>query len=365
MHFKPFALERFFAEHEFRVEILACSSDPEAVTMRELYALEPALPHTLEAMSLGYTESLGHPKLREALAKRYERTGAEQVLVASGAEEPIYAFMRTRLQPGDHVIVHFPAYQSLYEIAEAAGAQVSRWTARESDRWQLDPDALAGLVRPNTRGIVINSPHNPTGAVLERERFDAIITFARKHGLWLFSDEVYRGLEHDPARRNPCAADVYEHAVSLGAFAKTLGLAGLRLGWMATHDKRFFDDVAAYRDYLTICSSGPSEQIAIAAMKHADALEQRARDIVLGNLALADGLIAQHPEKLSWVRPEGGTMGFPRVEHASALCKDVLEQRGVLLLPGQLFEFDDQHLRLGLGRRNFREAVERLRAHWS
>ncbi len=260
MKLEDFALERFFAKHEHKVKHLMCASDTQTTTVAQILALDPEAEEKLLAMPLLYTETLGHPDLRSAIASLYARTSASQVLVFTGAQEPIFAFMNVMVGAGDDVVVHTPCYQSLHEVARAAGAGVIEWRAQESSQWQLDPDDLSKLVTPRTRGIVINSPHNPTGAVLTRDRFDAIVAFARTRGLWLFSDEVYRGLERGPA--NPSACDVYERAICLGTTAKTYGLAGLRIGWIATQDAAVLERLHAYKDYLTICTAGPSELLA-------------------------------------------------------------------------------------------------------
>ncbi len=354
MRLRRFALERFFAQHEFRVRLLACASDPEAVTVDELLAFEAGARDRLLALPLGYVDAVGTPELREAISSLYSLS-PDDVLAFVGATEPIFAFFNEMVGPGDHVIAHWPAYQSLYAVAEAAGAAVTKWEAHESDRWQLNPDALPSLLTPQTKVIVINSPHNPTGALLERERLDAIVAFARKHGLWLFSDEVYRGLEHDPARRNPAVADLYERGVSLGALAKSYGLAGLRIGWVACRDRALLARLSAFKDYLTICHAAPSELLGALALRHGEQLITRCREIVLGNKAIASRLLAQ--KGLTWVEPTAGTTGFVRVDSAAAFSKALLDATGVLVMAGPELEYRDTHVRLGLGRRNFPEAA--------
>lgn len=282
------------------------------------------------------------------------------MLAFAGAEEPIFAFFNEVVGPGDHVIAHYPAYQSLYAVAEAAGAEVTRWEAREADGWQLDPDALESLRRPATKVVVINSPHNPTGMLLQRPRLDAIVAFARKHGLWLFSDEVYRGLEHDPAARNPAVADLYERGVSLGALAKSYGLAGLRIGWVACHDRALLARLSAFKDYLTICNAGPSELLGAVGLRHGEALIARCRKIVRANLAQAAAFLARHGDRFGWVAPTAGTCGFVRCASASDFSAKLLEGTGVLVMPGPELEYPDTHFRFGLGRKNFPEALGEL-----
>ena len=351
MKIRPFALERFFAKHEFSVKHLACASDPDSLTTREVLALEPGSEARLLDLGLGYGESLGQPELRSAIAALFTHIAPEDTLVHAGAEEAIFAFMHVLLSPGDHVIVHTPAYQSLYEVAASAGASVTRWEAREADLWQPDVEALEKLIRPETKLLVINSPHNPTGALISRDRLEAIVALARKHGLWLFGDEVYRGVEYG-APRNPSVVELYERGVSLGATAKVYGLAGLRIGWLVCRDRSLLERVATFKDYLTICSPGPSELLAAIALRHAEQLATRTKKIVQANVPLVQRLIDERPHQLSWVRPVSGTTGFIRHLGGSTeqWTRELLERTGVLLLPGPLFDFADTHFRIGLGR---------------
>ncbi|BAN25440.1 aminotransferase class I/II-fold pyridoxal phosphate-dependent enzyme [Caballeronia insecticola] len=355
----PFKLERYFAQHEFTARHLLCSSDPESMSIGELLAFEPGSIDALRETWLGYTEYPGAPALRRALATLYENVQADEIIVHTGAQEAIYSFMHSMLAPGDHMIVHMPGYQSHYSVAEAMGVKVSPWKAREEAGWALDPDELETLLTPATRALVICAPHNPTGYLPTREVFDAIVAFARKHNLWLFSDEVYRGLEYDIADRLPAACDVYERAISLGALSKTHGLAGLRLGWIATRSAAVLERMSTFKDYLTISNSAPSEYLSTIAVRHTEALIARNTNIARGNLSLLDEFFARHANRFEWHRPRAGTIGFVRLKqgHAEQFCAELLERTGVLLLPSSLVDHGDAHFRLGFGRRNMPEAL--------
>ena len=181
MKIQPFKLERYFAEHEFKARHLLSASDCEALTLAELLALaDPEALGLWQGLGLGYTESQGHPLLRVAIARQYRRIGPDEVLIAA-PEEAIFIAMHALLAPGDEVIVTWPAYQSLYALAEALGAQVVRWplTVRDGG-WRLDMTALAGLITPQTRLIVVNFPHNPTGYLPPRSDLDAIVALAAR-----------------------------------------------------------------------------------------------------------------------------------------------------------------------------------------
>jgi aspartate/methionine/tyrosine aminotransferase len=226
--------------------------------------------------------------------------------------------------------------------------------ARESAGWSLDIDELKTLIRPQTKALVVCFPHNPTGYLPAVDQFNAIVDFARHHNLLLFSDEVYRGLELDPARRLPAACDVYERAVSLGALAKSHGLAGLRIGWIASRDQDVLQRMSAFKDYLTISNSAPSEFLATIAVRHTDVLARRATDTVRANLPLLDAFFSRHAETFEWRKPAAGTIAFPRLKHLSAyeFCEKLLAKTGVLLLPSTLLDCGDANFRIGFGRKN-------------
>ena len=361
---EDFKIERYFARYEFATRHLLCASDCEAMTIDDLLAYEPGAAEAFGEHWLGYTESPGDPDLRRAIATLYESIDADQILVHSGAEEAIFSFMNCALEAGDQVIVHNPCYQSLQEVARALGAEVVPWQADAAAAWSLDPDRLAAMVTPRTKAIVVNCPHNPTGYLMTAEQQSAMIEVARRHGLWLFSDEVYRGLEYDPAERLPAACDRYERAVSLGVLSKTYGLPGLRIGWIASRETEMLARMAAFKDYLTICNSAPSEFLARVALKHQQAIAARNLAIVGDNLALLDGFFERWAERFSWVRPRAGAIAFPayRLGSVEALCRDLAARAEVLLLPGTVYDAGERHFRLGFGRRGFPEGLAALEA---
>jgi aspartate/methionine/tyrosine aminotransferase len=286
----------------------------------------------------------------------------EDILVHTGAGEAIYLFMYAAFQKGDHVIVHSPGYQSLAEVARAVGCDISPWVAHEENDWALDLDELRKLLRPNTKGIVINTPHNPTGYLMSRADFEAVNIFAQENSLILFSDEVYRESEYDSAVRLPAACDMGEHAVSLGVTSKTYGLAGLRIGWIATKNKKIYQDMAALKDYTTICNSAPSEFLAEVAMRNRHTLIERNLGIIKHNLVLVDDLFSRHADLFQWTRPLAGSMGFPKLLKGDVeeFCDQLVKKARVMLLPGTMYDETNNHFRLGLGRRNLPQAVERL-----
>ena len=362
MQIPPFKLERYFAEHEFNVDYVLCASDCESLAIQDLLALEPNAAERFHQHWLGYTESMGSPSLRTEICGVYRDVRPHQVLVHAGAEEAIFLFMHAVLSAKDHVIVHWPCYQSLAEVARSIGCRVSLWKGREENGWALDLEELKQIIQTDTRAIIINTPHNPTGCLMPSDEFQEVNRIAAENGIILFSDEVYRESEFREEDRLPAACDFGEHAVSLGVMSKTYGLPGLRIGWIATRNADIYDRMAALKDYTTICNSAPSEFLAELALRHRNVLAERNLGIIAGNLKVLDPFFARHADRFVWQRPQAGSIGFPRLieEDVNDFCKNLVEKTGVLLLPGTLYDDPSNHFRIGFGRKNFPDSIARL-----
>ncbi|MBN1890212.1 MAG: aminotransferase class I/II-fold pyridoxal phosphate-dependent enzyme [Thermoflexales bacterium] len=366
MQINPFKLERYFARYEFNVKYLLSPSDCESMPMSELLQMaDPASLSLWNELRLGYTESPGHPLLRAEAACLYQTIDADHVMIAA-PEEAIFIAMHTLLKPGDHIVSVFPAYQSLYEIARAIGCEVTPWTFELGPSgWRLDLDHLEGLLTDHTRLLVLNFPHNPTGYLPSRSELDSIVEAARKRGLYIFCDEMYRFLEYDPARRLPAMCDLYEKGISLSGLSKSFALPGLRLGWLATQERALLERWLTFKDYTTICHSAPSEILGIMALRAKEGIVARNLGIIQGNLKIAERFFAEHADWLAWIEPQAGPITFPRWTgdiSVEQFCQAVLEQQSVMIVPGSLFDFPGNHFRLGLGRKNLGEALERVGA---
>jgi len=365
MQIKPFRIEQYFAKYEFTAKYLLSSSDAESRTIQELLDLEPGAQQRLLEHWCGYTESPGASWLREVIASIYKGIKSDDVLVLSAAEEGIFVLYHALVGPGDHVIVETPCFESGLEVARSTGAEVSEWGRRFEDRWAHDLVALEKLIQPNTKIIYINTPHNPTGLLMPANVFQQVIALAASRGIIVFSDEVYRELEHEPNQRLPAACEAYERAVCLGSMSKTYGLPGLRLGWFATRNADILQRCLEFKYYTTICSSAPSEFLAALALRHRGTLVQRNLEIVQRNLALLDAFIQRHADLVEWVRPNASPIGFVRFKperDVCAFCEDVVRDSGVMLLPGSVYD-QPRHIRFGYGRKNMPEALAKLDAY--
>ncbi len=365
MKLKPFRIEHFYAKYEFTAQFMLSSSDAQSRTIAELLALEPDAKERFEAHWLGYTESSGAPFLREAIAGIYSGISSDDVLVISSAEEGIFLVYHALLTAGDHVIVETPCYESGLELARSTGAEVSLWQRHFEDSWAHDLAALEALIHPNTKMIYINTPSNPTGINMSLEVFTAVMKLAKERSIIVFCDEVYRELEHDPSTRLPAACEVYENAISLGSMSKSYGLPGLRLGWLASRNPALLEKCLHFKYYTTICSSAPSEFLTALALRHREVILARNLEIVRQNLPILEAFLARHSSLFSWVKPNASPIGFPRVTIAGDVtdfCEEIVRETGVLLLPGDVYD-QPGHVRMGYGRSNMPEALERLEAY--
>jgi len=355
MKIKDFKLEEFFAKYEFAASYLLCASDCESFSVEELLSFESESELNLRKLRLGYTESQGNIVLRKEISNLYNKVDSEDILVFAGAEEGIFICMNVVLERGDHIIVQFPAYQSLHSVALSIGCEVTKWVMSEHNNWELDLNFLKDHIRKNTKAIVINCPHNPTGYLMSNEKFNAIIEIAKKHNITIFSDEVYRLLEYDENDRLPNMCDCYDKGISLGVMSKAFGLAGLRIGWIATKDTSLLKKLMSFKNYTTICSSAPSEFFSILALRNKKVILERNLKIIKENIKLLEIFFNKKRDQFDWIKPKAGCIAFPMIkfsENIEEFCSDLFIKKGVLLLPGTKYDFDDKHFRIGFGRKN-------------
>jgi aspartate/methionine/tyrosine aminotransferase len=364
MRIPDFKLERYFAKWEFNAPHLLCTSDVEGWRMSELLGLADGEGRERwERLTLGYTESTGLPALREEIARLYRGVGPEQVLTFAGAEEAVFVLMNVLLGPGDHAVVTWPGYQSLYEVARATGAEVTLLKLREEDGWALDVEAVKRELRPNTKLVVANFPHNPTGALPDAASWKALFALTEERGIHVLADEVYRLLEYDTGDTLPAGVELSGRGLSLGVMSKAFGLAGLRVGWLASRDAALLERCAAYKDYTTICNAAPSEVLALIALRAKERVLARSRELLTRNLAVLDDFFARRGDTFRWVRPRAGSVAFPKLLKplpVAEFCQRLVDTEGVLLLPGDVYDFPGNHFRLGLGRTNMPDALGRL-----
>jgi aspartate/methionine/tyrosine aminotransferase len=353
---ETFALERWMTTYETRVQYDIAESGIYPLTTRELLDLLPEEERAqglalLLDVRLGYSEARGSEELRTALAATYEETSADEILVTTGAIEANFLLFNALLGPGDHVVSIHPAYQQLYSVPRAIGCDVSLWSVGPETGFQYDLDVLERLVTPRTRLIVVNSPHNPTGAALSAAELSRVYAIADGVGATVLADEAYRWLEV-PGGEGPTAPmrDLGELGVSVGTLSKPFGLPGLRIGWIAGPA----DLVArcwAMRDYVSLSPGKLNDALAVLALRHRERLMERTRSIVGRNLETAGRWFDEHADLATWTPPRGGLLALMRynLECPSLVVANRLaEEYGVMLAPGSAFGYEG-FLRIGIG----------------
>jgi len=285
---------------------------------------------------------------------------ADEIVVLGSPEEGIYLTMQALLDPGDHVVVLTPAYDSLFNLAQHISDNVDRWELKPGESgWEIDLEELAELVSLRTKLIVVNFPHNPTGFVPDHDQLISITEIAQRNGSWIFCDEMYRGLELNGLVTLPSMVDVTERSLALAGLSKVHGLPGLRSGWLVVPDASLRAEILNWKFYTSICPPAPSEFLALAALQVQERLIKRSRGIIERNVGTADAFFSRWPELFTWRPPRAGSVALVGLHKpsAEAYCHHLAKTAGVLLLPSSCLGYGDEHVRMGFGRENFRQAL--------
>ena len=356
MKVETFVLERWMSNWEMKVEFDIAESGIYPMTTREIIDLLPehqraaALDEVLD-LRLGYTEARGTEALRGIIASTYHSTSPDEILVTTGAIEANYLLFNTLLDAGDHIVTVYPAYQQLYAVAQAIDCDVSLWKLTEENQFKYDVAELERLVTPKTKLIVVNTPHNPTGAMLSADELQRVYEIADSVGAWLMCDEAYRWLDFPGGE--PMAPPIRDYGVrgiSVGTFSKPFGLPGLRIGWIAGPEEVVRACWAA-RDYISLSPGKLNDKLAQIALVHRDRIIERNHRIVEANMVTANAWFAEHKDLVSWTPPRGGLLALMKynVDIPSRDVSDRLAgEYSVMLAPGSAFGFEN-HLRIGVG----------------
>ena len=367
MHFPPFPLERFFARHEFSARHLLGPSGAQPLNLGALLRL-PAPPGAppMEDLSLGYVEPAGHPAIRDLLSEMHPGTSSGRMLLCA-PQEGLFLALNALLGPRPRpVVLTWPAYGSLAAIPRSLGCPLLPWKARHNGPqtpWRFDLQELEDLIARNEPGLLIlNLPHNPTGATLSPEEQKSVVALAERRGIPILGDGMYRGLEETDTPRLPLFSQMYDRAADLGGLSKNAGLPGLRAGWLIFSGESWHRSTAALKDYTTICGCAPGEWLTWRALFHLDALlgAQRKR-LDRNRQHLVTSL--EQSERLSgwmtWHPPRAGTVAWLEWRGpgtAAQFGRNLIRDAGILLVPGALMgEPGSPCFRLGLGREAFPE----------
>ncbi|MGI8486796.1 MAG: aminotransferase class I/II-fold pyridoxal phosphate-dependent enzyme [Thermomicrobiales bacterium] len=374
MKIERFDLERWLTTWELDVDYDIAESGILPLSLNDLYELIGAdaaadLECKIRSTPLGYSEARGTEELRTILAKTYERATADDILVTTGAIEANFLLFNALLEAGDHVVAVSPAYQQLHSVPRAIGCDLDLWSVQTEDGFAYDLNRLESLVRDDTKLIVINTPHNPTGAMLDESQLKDVVAIADRVGAWILSDEAYRWLEHDGGEKLPQPLhNPTDRAVSVGTLSKPFGLPGLRIGWFAANES-IARKAWGMRDYTSLSPAKLSDIIAQTVIAERDSILPRNGAIIAENMAFARQWFTEHADLATWTEPRAGLLAMMKYNLpidsttlANGLAKDVR----VMLAPGASFGLEG-YLRVGVGQRPdlFAEGLRRTASYFT
>lgn len=343
MKIKPFAVEEWMNAWEVGAKYNIAETCVDSISMNELFELtgedKTEFLNRLCARRLSYGDIEGLPEFRKGVCGLYKTLNIENIVPTHGASGANHHVFYSLISPGDRVVSIMPTYQQLYSIPESYGADVQILHLSKENNYLPDLEKLRRLVTPETKMICINNPNNPTGALMSEQMLREIVEIARSADAWILCDEVYRHLSQEDGWC-PSIVDLYEKGISVSSMSKVFSLAGLRLGWIATHDMSVVKSCLSHRDYNLVSCGVFDEMLAAAALKHRDKLLERSRKIVRENLQILDNWVSSEPH-VSYVKPKAGTtalvyydLDIPSYE----FCEEMYKKTGAFVTPGDCFE---------------------------
>ena len=343
MKIKPFAVEEWMNAYECDARYNIAETCVDSISLDDLFKLcgtsRAAFLDPLCSRKLTYGDIVGAPALRAGICRLFRTLQPDEVVTTHGAAGANHHVFYSLAEPGDRIISVMPSYQQLYSIPEAYRADVKILHLRKENGYLPDLEELRALALPGTKLICINNPNNPTGSLMSTEILEEIVKIARSVDAYVLCDEVYRHLTHEDAWCESIA-DLYEKGISVGSMSKVFSLAGLRLGWIATHDQPAMRQFLSHRDYNHISCGMLDEAIATLALEHCDEIIGRNRRIVRENLAVLDAWVQSEP-RISYCKPQAGTMALVSYDYdlpSYDFCRRLFEETGAFVTPGDCFE---------------------------
>lgn len=343
MKIKPFAVEEWMNAWEVGAKYNIAETCVDSISMNDLFELtgedKTEFLNRLCARRLSYGDIEGLPEFRKGVCGLYKTLNIENIVPTHGASGANHHVFYSLISPGDRVVSIMPTYQQLYSIPESYGADVQILHLSKENNYLPDLEKLRRLVTPETKMICINNPNNPTGALMSEQMLREIVDIARSADAWILCDEVYRHLSQEDGWC-PSIVDLYEKGISVSSMSKVFSLAGLRLGWIATHDMSVVKSCLSHRDYNLVSCGVFDEMLAAAALKHRDKLLERSRKIVRENLQILDDWVSSEPH-VSYVKPKAGTTALVYYDldiSSYEFCEEMYKKTGAFVTPGDCFE---------------------------
>lgn len=342
MYIKPFAVEEWMDAYEVGARFNIAETCVDSVSVNELFQLtggdKQAFLEEFCARRLTYGDIEGAPAFKNGICRLYKTVEPKKVITTHGAAGANHHVFFSLVSPGDRIISIMPTYQQLYSIPESLGADVQLLHLTHENNFLPDLEELRRLATPDTKMICINNPNNPTGALMDKALLEQIVEIARSVDAYLLCDEVYRHLTQEDVWSDSIV-DLYEKGISVCSMSKVFSLAGLRLGWIVTHDQAAIEAMMSHRNYNLISCGMFDEALATIALDHSKVLLQRSRDIVRENLEILDDWVAHEPH-IHYARPQAGTTALLYYDldiPSYTFCHEMYHKTGAFVTPGDCF----------------------------
>ncbi|MGH1470631.1 MAG: aminotransferase class I/II-fold pyridoxal phosphate-dependent enzyme [Cellvibrionaceae bacterium] len=379
MIFPEYELNKFQAHYNAKAQYRMCTAGLSPLSMSDIFSLANEKERSdWNNLSLTYADEKGDAELRDLIAKQYPGLSAKHIVTFCGTQEALFCTLQSTTNPNDHVITIDPAYEPLCKLPESMGARISKialyispisespiHTTHESSRWSLPLDTLLSTANTGFKQLIINFPHNPTGCMIDTKTQDSLINCCHDQNAWLISDEVFRGLEHNPDKQLVPIASLYKKGVSLGSIGKPFGLGGIRIGWVACQDISLLEKIIQIKRSLSICTSRADEWIAKIVLLNSQKLLNANRTLLNKHIQLlnANSTTLKH---FHWIMPEAGSVAFPSTSQEADIdsyADKLIQNTGIMIIPGRCFSNSSnlqQHFRIGFGQKNFADVWEKF-----
>ncbi|MDT0603047.1 pyridoxal phosphate-dependent aminotransferase [Thalassotalea castellviae] len=344
-------------------------STAHSLTLGQLVEMSGQGLEKINALKLGYASLKGRVSLRTAIVNFHHQLNHHQsqlnednVLTFCGAQEALSAIYQSLLQPGDEVIVVTPNYPSLTQMAEKLGCKVKTIELSSLQKWQFTIEDIKTQISAKTQLIVLNSPHNPTGSIIDSSLAEQLLTLAKAYDCYLIADDVSQASNYNNLALSHRYLD-YDKALVVSVMSKSFGLAGIRIGWVISNNEAVLEQLLVAKSLSSICCSAIDEELAEIAFEQSAKIIRGNNQLIQVNIEHFNTFVQTHSDIFQWHPPQAGLLSLVEVMTKQPIelwARRLAEHTGILALPATMFGQKGQYFRLGLGKNNFKNLLTKL-----
>ncbi len=356
MRFRPSLIDQYYKKWESASPTPLSQSNPQPFTVAELEGIIGKSEELFDPqLELGFATTEGSETLRTSIADLYDQARPANIVTFAGAQEAIYCSIQALLAPGDKVAAITPIFEPLIASARDLKCEIQLIPLQAGEHWKLDLNKLEDVVKSGCRLLILNFPHNPTGAMISKAELFQIIKICDRYNCWILSDEVFRGLEYQPESRLPSVAEIYPKAISIGVLSKAFALPALRIGWVSCQNSAILERLVEIKNYLSICNSLLDEVLAIRVLQNYEVFWDRNRKIIVRHFHFLNDFMARYSSQFQFIKPQAGCTAFPILrgdQPAIDYSEQLIRSKNIMVLPNELFFTPINGFRLGFGYAN-------------